>query len=82
MIRFVDLCDFYWSGPDDDPADQLPRLCAFVNTVNCRFIEHDGEHVFCHMEDINEADPSGRLASLVPEDFFDLSKPRLRVADD
>lgn len=66
MIRFVDLTEAYWT-------DGGPPCCAFLNTIDDRFLESpSGGHTFDSPEDVNDL-PSAfrdRCASLVPEGFW------------
>ena len=70
MIRFVDMTEAYWGG-DEEPVRSHP-CCAFINTVNDRFIDVDGSHMFDGDADIGLLAPplAARLRMLVPEGFW------------
>lgn len=68
MIHFVDLTKV--AGDKSCPA------CAFINTVNDRFVEAgDGAHVFMSPEEITELERglAMRLIQLVPQGFWSAS---------
>lgn len=69
MIRFVDLTEYYWTSPDD----HAPPCCAFLNTVDDRFLENGtGSHTFDTPEDLDELDEfyRDRCKALVPVGFW------------
>lgn len=67
MIRFIDLTeDYFANGPPFSP------VCAFVNTVDDKFITGDtGGQVFSDLDDVKHIPKYAyRCLMLVPEGFF------------
>lgn len=76
MIRFVDLTDYYWNverselSPGESQKDFCPPVCAFVGTIDNRFVESGCGHLFFSQDDIDLHPMAGRISRLVPEGFF------------
>jgi hypothetical protein len=70
MLRFVDLTESYWGGDGQNMLDN--PCCAFINTVNDRFVEVAGTHRFGGPEDFAfvDGDMAIRLSALVPAGFW------------
>jgi hypothetical protein len=62
VYRFVDLTEAYWTCGGDP-------LCAILDTVTDTFLEVDGGHVLCDLDDVQSAG-GDRAVGLVPDGFF------------
>lgn len=80
MLRFVDLCEFYWTLTSCGEP-----ICAFLSTSDDRFVANDsGQQTFSDMDDIESVvtpDLVARMKALLPEGFFQ-RRLDLEFADD